>query len=87
MAGRRMADYTVRKLRVGYKDQDGTGSCQMWVSDFHNALHQVRSIAFDGRRWFVQGGRRDASFEPVGESEVPQEVKDRFAKAMTPTST
>lgn len=80
MAGRRMADLTVRKLRVGYKDQDGKGSALMWVSDFHNALMQVRSIAFDGRYWFVQGNRRDAPFTPVGESEIPDEVKTRFNK-------
>lgn len=84
MAGRRVADLKVRKLRVIYKDQDGTGSCQMWVSDFHNAIMQVRSIAFDGRRWYVQG-RRTAPFTPIGEGEVPQEVRDRFAAHTWPT--
>jgi hypothetical protein len=75
------ADYKIRKLRIGYTDRDGHGSIMCYVSDFHNAILQVRKIAFDGRRWFVQADSK-SRFKEVGESEVSSEVKQRFQTHM-----
>ena len=79
----RRVDTTIRRTRIGYTDRDGQGSCYAWVSQFHNALMQVRDIAWDGRRWFV-APKPGARFEPVGEDEVPKHEKERFAQAALP---
>lgn len=75
----RRLNTAVVKTRIGYKDADGNGSTTCYVTEFINAITQVRSIATDGVRWFVQGGDRRQPFTIVGESDVPQEVKDRIA--------
>jgi hypothetical protein len=72
-------DLTIRKERIIYKDRDGHGNIMCWVSQFHNAILQVRSIAWDGARWFVQPNSR-LPYGTVSSDEVPREVKDRFAK-------
>lgn len=77
MASRRI-DLSIKKTRVGIETNEGKGSTTCYLTEFHNAIMQVRSIAFDGVRWFVQGGDRRAYFKQVGDGEVPQEVKDRI---------
>ncbi len=64
----------MKKVRIGYQDRDGKGSCAAYVTQFHNAINQVRNIAFDGQRYFVQANNK-APFKPVSEEEVPNKVK------------
>ena len=85
MAGRRTADLKIVRTRIIYKDRGERGSTQAYLSDFHNAMNQVRSIACDGVRWFVQDGRRNP-FTIIGESEVPDEVKKRFQSVLVGTN-
>jgi hypothetical protein len=74
------ADYTIRQMRIGYTDHNNQhGSIMCHVSDFHNALMQVKKIAFDGVRWFIQP-KSNSQFIQISESEIPQEVKQRFSK-------
>ncbi len=73
----RRCDTTISRSMIGYTDENGPGSCYCYVSQFHNAINQVRDIAWDRCRWFV-APKPGARFKPVGESEVPEEVKKRF---------
>jgi len=81
---RRKLDSTVRKTHIIYRDDVTVGRAQRnstmcWVADFVNAINQVRTIAFDGQRWFSQGQDRRQPFQQVSESEVPIEPKYRIA--------
>lgn len=67
----------MKKKRILIQDQDGKGSITAYVIWFHNAIMQKRQIAFDGVKWFVQANLR-APFKPIGESEVPVDVKKRM---------
>lgn len=59
------------KVRIGYKDQDGTGSTTATVITAKNHLLQIRQFAFDGRRWFYQPDTR-SSFQVVNSRDVPE---------------
>lgn len=72
---------THRKKRIGIEDQDGKGSTPAYVMWFTNAINQRRQIAHDGVKWWVQPNPR-AFFKPVGESEVPDNVKEAMAAYM-----
>lgn len=75
----RRANYAIAPGRIIYTDGGSRNSTSAYITEFHNAMHQVRSIAYDGVRWFVQGGDRRSSYRQVSESEVPFEVRQRFA--------
>jgi hypothetical protein len=64
---------SIKKARIVIED----GSTSAFLTTFTNAIYQRRQIAFDGRQWFVQANNK-APFKPVGESEVPPEVKERM---------
>ncbi len=76
----RKVDLSITKTRVGVTFPEGdNGSTMCYVTEVEVPLTgEIKSIAFDGYRWFVQR-KKNGWFKYVDEIHVPQEVKDRIA--------
>ena len=77
----------IERKRFLIQDTDGSkGSTTGFLTTFHNALNQVRQIAFDGVLWFVQE-KNNKPFKVVSEGWVPAEVKERMYAFMKKRNT
>lgn len=76
----RKFDPKVMQFRTGVTFPEGdNGSTMCYVTEVEVPLTgEIKSIAFDGQRWFVQR-KKNGWFKYVDEIHVPQEVKDRIA--------